>query len=589
MSYLHPYQDVAFVLRKVVDFDGLCAAAGHDEINADLAATILSEAGRLGSEVLAPLNRVGDREGARMGAQGVEESPGFKDAYRQFADAGWLSLTVAEDFGGQDLPNCLGTAVNEIWHSANMAFALCPMLSQGAMEAIGHHADDALKALYLPKLAAGEWTGTMNITEADAGSDLAAIKTKARPAGDHYLITGQKLYITWGDHGMTDNIVHLVLARLPDAPPGVKGISLFIVPKFLLDAKGEPGERNAVNCLSLEHKLGIHASPTCLMDFTDAVGFLVGEPNNGLAYMFTMMNHARQSVGLQGLAISERAYQEALQYAKDRLQGTRRDGSRIPIIEFPDVRRMLMTMKSCIEAMRVLALVAAAEADRARYATDPAVAARHFARLEVYTPIVKGWLTELAQELTSLGIQIDGGMGYVEEAGAAQHYRDARILPIYEGTTGIQALDFVGRKMLANKGETLLALLTEMEQTAAELRSTPYRYGSVVKAFEAAVAAGTRARQSLLDGAAADRHLAGSASVNFLMLFGYLCGGWLMVKSAQQAQLMLNAGEGDPQLLSAKLTTTRFFCEHLLPRTGACLASVLAGSESTMALTAEQL
>ncbi|AUB80587.1 acyl-CoA dehydrogenase [Candidatus Thiodictyon syntrophicum] len=589
MSYLHPYQDVDFVLRKVVDFDALCAAAGHDEINADLAATILSEAGRLGSEVLAPLNRVGDREGAKMGAQGVEESPGFKDAYRQFADAGWLSLTVAEDFGGQDLPNCLGTAVNEIWHSANMAFALCPMLSQGAMEAIGHHADDALKALYLPKLATGEWTGTMNITEADAGSDLAAIKTKAKPAGDHYLITGQKLYITWGDHGMTDNIVHLVLARLPDAPPGVKGISLFIVPKFLLDAKGEPGERNAVNCLSLEHKLGIHASPTCLMDFTDAVGFLVGEPNNGLAYMFTMMNHARQSVGLQGLAISERAYQEALQYAKDRLQGTRRDGSRIPIIEFPDVRRMLMTMKSCIEAMRVLALVAAAEADRALYATDPAVAARHFARLELYTPIVKGWLTELAQELTSLGIQIDGGMGYVEEAGAAQHYRDARILPIYEGTTGIQALDFVGRKMLANHGETLLALLTEMEQTAAELRSTPYRYGSVVKAFEAAVAAGTRARQSLLDGAAADRHLAGSASVNFLMLFGYLCGGWLMVKSAQQAQTMLDAGEGDPQLLTAKLTTTRFFCEHLLPRTGACLASVLAGSESTMALTVEQL
>jgi len=589
MSYLHPYQDVDFVLRKVVDFDALCAAAGHDEINADLAATILSEAGRLGSEVLAPLNRVGDRKGAKMGAQGVEESPGFKDAYRQFADAGWLSLTVAEDFGGQDLPNCLGTAVNEIWHSANMAFALCPMLSQGAMEAIGHHADDALKALYLPKLATGEWTGTMNITEADAGSDLAAIKTKARPAGDHYLITGQKLYITWGDHGMTDNIVHLVLARLPDAPPGVKGISLFIVPKFLLDAKGEPGERNAVNCLSLEHKLGIHASPTCLMDFTDAVGFLVGEPNNGLAYMFTMMNHARQSVGLQGLAISERAYQEALQYAKDRLQGTRRDGSRIPIVEFPDVRRMLMTMKSCIEAMRVLALVAAAEADRALYATDAAVAARHFARLELYTPIVKGWLTELAQELTSLGIQIDGGMGYVEEAGAAQHYRDARILPIYEGTTGIQALDFVGRKMLANHGETLLALLTEMEQTAAELRSTPYRYGSVVKAFEAAVAAGTRARRSLLDGAAADRHLAGSASVNFLMLFGYLCGGWLMVKSAQQAQTMLDAGEGDPQLLTAKLTTTRFFCEHLLPRTGACLASVLAGSDSTMALTVEQL
>ena len=589
MSYVHPYQDTEFVLRKVVDFDGLCASAGLDEINADLAATILSEAGKLGSEVLAPLNQVGDREGARMGPEGVQESPGFKDAYTQFAESGWLSLTVAEDFGGQNLPNVLGTAVNEIWHSANMAFALCPMLTQGAMESIAHHADDALKALYLPKMATGEWTGTMNLTEPDAGSDLAAVKTKATPADDHYLINGQKIFITWGDHQMTENIVHMVLARLPDAPPGVKGISLFIVPKLLVDADGASGERNAVECLSIEHKLGIHASPTCVMEFKDSVGYLVGEPNKGLPYMFTMMNHARQSVGLQGLSISERAYQDALAYSKERMQGTRRDGSRIAIVEFPDVRRMLMTMKSTVEAMRALALIAAAETDLSRYAADEAARARHFARLELYTPIVKGWLTEMAQELTSLGIQVFGGMGYVEETGAAQYYRDARILPIYEGTTGIQALDFIGRKTLSNNGQALLSLLEEMGETVQALRTCAYPHASLVDALDEAIGAGAKARDWVLEHGADNRDLAGSASYNFLMLFGYLAGGWLLAKSALLAKTMLDGGEGDPDFLNAKMTTARFYCEHLLPRTRACLASVLAGSESIMGLTADQL
>jgi 3-(methylthio)propanoyl-CoA dehydrogenase len=588
MSYIHPYQDAEFVLRHLVDFDTLCAAAGLDEINTDLASAILSEAGKLGSEVLAPLNRVGDQQGARMGARGVDETPGFKDAYLQFAESGWLSLTLPEEFGGQNLPNVLGTAVNEIWHSANMSFALCPMLSQGAMEAILHHGSDELKTLYLPKLGTGEWTGTMNLTEPDAGSDLAAIKCKAAPEGDHFRVTGQKIFITWGDHQMTNNIVHLVLARLPGAPPGVKGISLFVVPKFLLDETGEPGEPNAVSCLSLEHKLGIHGSPTCVMEFNEALGYLVGEANKGLAYMFTMMNHARQSVGLQGLSISERSYQQSVQYAKERRQGTQRDGSRTLIIEHPDVRRMLMTMRSGIEAMRAVALVAAAEGDLTRYATDEAGRAQHFARLELFTPIVKGWLTELAQELTSLGIQIHGGMGYVEETGVAQHSRDARILPIYEGTTGIQALDFIGRKMLANKGEALQSLLDEMGLTLDELRTVTYPHTSVVDAFEQAHAAGAVSRTWLLEHAGADRDLAGSASYNFLMLFGYLCGGWLLAKSALQAKAMLDCGEGDPDFLNAKLTTTRFYCEQLLPRTQACLAAVLAGSESVMALTADQ-
>ncbi len=588
MSYVHPYQDADFVLRHIVDFDALCAAGGLREVNTDLAATILHEAGRQASDLLAPLNRVGDRQGAIHDGEGVIETPGFKDAYLQFAESGWLSLSVPEDFGGQNLPNVLSTAVNEVWHSANMAFALCPMLTQGAMEAILHHADDALKEQWLPKMATGEWTGTMNITEPDAGSDLAAVKCRARPADGHYLVSGQKIFITWGDHQMTENIVHLVLARLPDAPPGVKGISLFIVPKFLLTADGGIGARNAVKCLSIEHKLGIHASPTCVMEFTDAVGWLVGEPNQGLKYMFTMMNHARQSVGVQGLAISERAYQDALQFAKERLQGTRRDGSRMPIIEYPDVRRMLMTMKSSIAAMRVLALVAAAEADRAAFAADPAVAATHYARLELYTPIVKGWLTELSLELTSLGIQVMGGMGFIEEAGAAQHYRDARILPIYEGTTGIQSLDLIGRKMLANKGEVLAGLLAEMTETAAQLRAGGYPHEGVIAAFEAAMAAGAEARQWILDGAAGDPALAGSVSYQFLMLFGYLSGGWLLLKSALAAQSMLAAGEGDPEFLNGKLITVRFFCEQLLPRSGACLAAIRAGSAATMALGVDQ-
>ncbi|OQX02176.1 MAG: acyl-CoA dehydrogenase [Thiothrix lacustris] len=588
MSYTHPYQEAEFVLRHIVGFDALCADAGLDEVNTELAVAVLDEAGKMGAEILAPLNRIGDANPAQLGEQGVEESTGFKDAYLQFAESGWLSLSVAEDFGGQNLPNVLSTAVNEIWHSANLAFALCPMLSQGAMESIGHHASAALQAAYLPKMATGEWTGTMNLTESDAGSDLAAIKTKAVPTGDHYLISGQKIFITWGDHQMTPNVVHLVLARLPDAPPGVKGISLFIVPKFVLDANGEPGKRNHAHCLSLEHKLGIHGSPTCVMAFDNAVGYLIGEANNGLPYMFTMMNHARQAVGLQGLAISERAYQQARQYAKERLQGTRRDGSRVPIIQHPDVRRMLLTMKSSIEAMRALAFTAAAEIDRARYTQDAAQQALHAARVELLTPIVKGWLTEMSQELTSLGIQVYGGMGYIEETGAAQHYRDARILTIYEGTTGIQALDFIGRKTLADKGAGLLALLQEIDQVADELRDITYPDKSVCKGFETALGMGVEAREWVLSHAADDAHFAGSASVNFLMLFGYLCGGWLLVKGALQAKAMLDTGDGDAEFLQAKLLSARFYCEHVLPRAGACLAALKAGSTSIMAMPEDQ-
>ena len=589
-EYKHPYRDAKFVLNELVDFDALCADAGLEEINAELASVILTEAGKLGSEVLAPLNVVGDTQHPQLGDNGVQETAGFADAYQQFVEGGWNSLTPAEEFGGQNLPNVLGAAVMEIWQSSNLAFSLCPLLTQGAIESIAHHGSDELKQTYLPKMVSGEWTGSMNLTEPDAGSDLAAVKTKAVPNGDHYLITGQKIFITWGDHQMTDNVVHLVLARLPDAPAGVKGISLFVVPKFLLDENGNPAARNDAHCVSLEHKLGIHGSPTCVMSFGDnegAVGYLVGEANKGLAYMFTMMNHARQGVGLQGLAIAERSYQQAVEYAKERLQGTKKDGSRFAIIKFPDVRRMLTQMKSSVEAMRGLALIAAAEIDRNHYAQDDASAKQHNARVELLTPIVKGWLTELAQEVTYLGTQVHGGMGFIEETGSAQHYRDARILTIYEGTTGIQALDLVGRKTLMNGGEHLAELIAEIEATVNELEANE-QFAAQGTALREALEAGKTAREWLLANAPDDATAAGSVSVNFMMMFGYICGGWVMGQSALKAQALLDAGNGDPEFLTAKLATAQFFSDHLLPRVKSNLASIQAGSASIMALGEDQ-
>ncbi|MBB1489513.1 acyl-CoA dehydrogenase [Oceanospirillum sediminis] len=588
-DYQHPYRDAEFVIRELVEFDQLCTDAGMEDINSELASVIMTEAGKLGSEVLGPLNRVGDAQGAQLTDKGVEQTPGFSEAYQQFAEGGWQSLTPSEEFGGQNLPNVLGTAVSEVWQSSNLAFALCPLLTQGAIEAIAHHASDELKQTWLPNMISGRWTGSMNLTEPDAGSDLAAVKTRAVPEGDHYLITGQKIFITWGDHQMTDNIVHLVLARLPDAPPGVKGISLFIVPKFILDENGNPAERNDAHCVSLEHKLGIHGSPTCVMSFGDnggATGYLVGEPHNGLSCMFTMMNDARQNVGLQGLGIAERSYQQAVQYAKDRIQGTNRDGSRYPIIKFPDVRRMLMQMKAGVEAMRALAYIASSEIDRSRFADDSEASRQHFARVELYTPIVKGWMTELAQEITYLGVQIHGGMGFIEETGAAQHYRDARILTIYEGTTGIQALDLVGRKTLSNQGQVLAELLADIQETQTEL-SQHAELSEQAEALKSALDTAQQARQWLLENAE-DKTAPGSVSVHFMMLMGYLCGGWVMARSALKAQSLLEKSEGDPEFLQSKLITARFYSEHLLPRVYSHLATIKAGSHSVMALDEEQ-
>ena len=585
--YNAPAQDTAFVLDQLVEFDQLCQAMGLDEVNLELANVVVEEAGKLASEVLAPLNAVGDQNGARLEDDKVIETAGFSDAYQQYMENGWATLTAPEAFGGQALPNVVGTAVNELWHSANMAFALCPMLTQGSIEALIAHGSDELKDQYLSRLVSGEWTGTMNLTEPNAGSDLAAVSTKAVPNGDHYLISGQKIYITWGDHQMTPNIVHLVLARLPDAPAGVKGISLFIVPKFLLDENGEPAELNDAKCISLEHKLGIHGSPTCTMSFGDnggAIGYLVGEENKGLAYMFTMMNHARQSVGLQGLSISERAYQQAVVYAKERTQGSRKDGSKMPIIEHPDVRRMLMAMRSGCESMRALALVAAAEIDRSHINGDQTAAK---ARVELLTPIVKGWMTEMANELTSLNIQVHGGMGFIEEAGAAQHYRDARILAIYEGTNGIQALDLIGRKTLSDNGAALADLLDEMAGIEADLRASGL--DKMANRFVASVTRAREIREFILDRAAADRTLMGAVAFDFLMQMGYLTGAYLMAKEAIRAKTLAGAGSAySDEFLAAKIATVRFYAEHYLPRAEAHAQTIMTGLDAAFVLTDEQ-
>ncbi len=590
-EYRHPYKDAEFVINELAEFDKFCSDANLEDINSELATIILTEAGKLGADVISPLNIIGDTNGAQLTEKGVQQTPGFDEAYQQFSANGWQSLLGPEDFGGQNLPGLLGTAVSEIWQSANLAFSLISMLNEGAISAVTRHGSDEIKQIWLPKMIEGSWTGTMNLTEPDAGTDLAAIKSKAIPEDDHYRISGQKIFISWGDHQMTDNIVHLVLARLPDAPVGARGISLFLVPKYLLDEnENVTKENNDVNCVSLEHKLGIHASSTCVMSFGDnegAIGYLIGEENNGLVCMFTMMNHARQGVGLQGLALSERSYQQALAFAKERIQGSTKDGTAIPIIKYPDVRRMLMLMKSSIEAMRALAYVASAENDLAKYAIDDTSRTKHKARAELYTPIVKGWLTELAQEMTSHGIQIHGGMGFIEETGSAQYYRDARILTIYEGTTGIQGLDLVGRKTLSNKGEHLKDLLEEMQGTVNQLE-TNGQFSALADDLKQAVEIGQQARSWLLDNSQSDPLAAPSVGVNLLMLYGYICGGWLMAKSALKAQSILDTGEGDTDFLNTKLKTTHFYFDHLLPRIFSHMEIIKSGSDSIMSVGEDQ-
>ncbi|MFM0232752.1 acyl-CoA dehydrogenase C-terminal domain-containing protein [Paraburkholderia sediminicola] len=593
-TYIAPLRDMRFVMTELAELGELSSLPGYEEATPELAEAVLEEAARLATEVLAPLNKPGDEQGARLTSDGVVAADGFAAAYRQFVAGGWSGLSGDPEFGGQGLPELLQAATVEMWNSSNMAFALCPLLTAGATEALRQHGSDDLKARYLPKMVSGEWTGTMNLTEPQAGSDLAAVRTKAVPDGDHYRLSGQKIFITWGDHDMTDNVIHLVLARTPDAPEGVRGISLFLVPKFLLNADGSPGARNDVHCVSLEHKLGIHASPTCVMSFGDqdgAIGYLVGQENKGLAHMFTMMNEARQKVGIQGLAIAERAYQQAREYAKERVQGrlaASRSGGAVAIIHHPDVRRMLMTMKSQIEAMRAFAYVMAADMDRAHRDPDAGERARRQVRADLLIPVLKAWCTELGVEIASTGVQVHGGMGYIEETGACQFLRDARIAPIYEGTTGIQAADLAGRKLASDKGAGMAELVAEMRQTALELeRSTDAQVASVGTSLAAGVQALEDATAWMLQALATQPDAALASSVDYLMLTGYVCGGWQMGRAALVASEKSAANE-DPDFHRTKLATARFYADKILPKANALLEAIRSGASGGSSLPIEQ-
>ena len=514
---------------------------------------------------------------------------GFPGAYRQFIDAGWHAMPASPDIGGQGMPAVVSSAVAEMWKSANLAFSLCQMLTMGAVEALAHHASDELKQRFLLKMVAGEWTGTMNLTEPQAGSDLSVVRMRAEPDGDRYRLFGSKVFITWGEHDVAENIVHLVLARLPDAPPGTRGISLFVAPKFLVNPDGSLGARNDLVCASIEHKLGIHGSPTALMSYGDhegAVAYLVGQPNRGLEYMFTMMNHARLNVGLEGLAISEAAYQKAVAYARGRVQGKPvGEAERAPIIHHPDVRRMLMGMRARIEAMRALAYCTAACMDRARRHPDAAERARNQGRVELLTPVVKGWCTESSIMIASDGIQVHGGMGYVEETGAAQYLRDARITTIYEGTTGIQAADLTGRKLARDKGVNAAALIRDM---TAELKAlAPANnadLSAIATALRAALEAFGDATSWMLSHGDTSPREAAAGAVPYLKLTGTVTGGWQMARAARVARDLLASGDESPAFLRAKIVTARFYAEHVLPEAAVWRNEIMDGGGSTLAL-----
>jgi alkylation response protein AidB-like acyl-CoA dehydrogenase len=595
MTYTAPLADMRFALREVAGLSGVAALPGYEHATDDTIDAVLEEAAKLAGNGLAPLNREGDKVGAKLENGVVRTAPGFAAIYKEFVEGGWNSLPFDPEFGGQGMPWLLATTVQEMWQAANMGFGLVLLLNQGAIDAIHHHGSDAQKATYLPKMISGEWTGTMNLTEPQAGSDLGQLKSRAVKSGDHYLVTGQKIFITYGEHDMAENIVHLVLARTPDAPAGVRGISLFIVPKYLANEDGTPGKRNDLRCVSLEHKLGIHASPTCVMSFGDdggAVGYLVGEEGRGLSYMFTMMNNARLSVGIQGLAIAERAYQQAAAFARSRVQ-SKDDGSAAPasvsIVHHADVRRMLMSMRAQIEAMRALGYYTAAGIDGALKQPDKAAARRIQDRVDLLIPIVKAWFTDLGNEIASTGVQIHGGMGFVEETGAAQHLRDARILPIYEGTNGIQARDLVGRKVAKDGGETMLALVAEMRTTAEEMKAAPGDDLEAIRTgLEAAADALEDATKWVAQSVKAELVNALAGSVPFLRLAGTALGGWLLARGALVAQTRLGQRDGDPAFLEAKLVTARFYAEVILPPALAELGPLKAAGRTVFVLSEEQ-
>lgn len=561
-QYLTPIDDAEFLIHDVIGLKRSAQLRQRDDINTDLTHMLLEEASKFAEQVLAPINHSGDREGCKWNAGEVTTPKGFKQAYQAYAEAGWNSIRCQEAFGGQDLPHIIAIAIEEMFTSANLSFALSPALNMGAIEALTFGASEELKQTYLTKMVSGEWAGTMNLTEPQAGSDLANIRTKAVPQGDHYLISGQKIFITYGEHDFTDNIIHLVLARTVDAPAGVKGISLFVVPKFLVNEDGSLGARNDVNCVSIEHKLGIHASPTCVLSFGDeggATGYLVGEENRGLEYMFVMMNLSRLNSGMQGPALGERSYQQALEYAKSRIQGGRNAaGKKQAIIEFPDVKRMLLSMKAQNEAMRALVYAAAEMLD----GTLGHKGIQTSLLPELLTPVVKGWCTEVGQEVTYTGIQVHGGMGFIEETGIAQHYRDARITTIYEGTTAIQANDLIMRKIHRDRGEAFNELLNLMQNTAQELEFHP-ELQSLHQHYAHGITQLKQAFEKVQSLAVAEKL---AVAVPFLMLTGYTAGAWMMARSALVAQNKLAEAQGSTAFLENKIKTAHFYMQSILAK-----------------------
>ncbi len=595
-TYSAPLRDIRFVLEHVTPLSELTALEDLAHAESDLVAGLLEEAGRFAAQAIAPTNREGDQEHSRLVDGEVKTPESFKRVYQQYVEAGWGAVQHPAEFGGGAFPLTVANAVKEMITSANMSFSLGPLLTTGAVYLMTHHASDEQQQTYLSKMVSGEWAGTMNLTEPQAGSDVGATTTKAEPADDGtYRITGQKIYITYGEHDLTDQIVHLVLARLPDAPPGTKGLSLFIVPKYLMNEDGSLGERNDVQVVSLEHKLGIHASPTCVMAYGEnsdgAVGELVGEPNDGMRLMFRMMNDARLGVGLQGLAISERAYQQALDYAKERRQGrgpTSEPGEQAPIIEHADVRRMLLTMKAYIDAMRGLTYANAHALDLAEHHPEEAVRDQQQKLADLLTPLSKAWCTDLGVELTSLAIQVHGGMGYVEETGVAQHFRDARIAPIYEGTNGIQALDLVGRKLPYDGGAFVKGVL---EDIRAEVEALPDACSDIAERLAAAVDELAQTTEWLFAHRDTINDVLAGATP-YLRMFATVVGGWQLAKAAAAAQQLLDDGDTgtfSEDFLQAKLTLARFYATQLLPQVHGLAPSVTAGADDLYAVTAEQL
>ena len=582
-NYTAPVEDMGFVLREVVEIEKLCNETGLDTSTVDIINTVLDAAGKLAKEEIEPINKTGDSEGLKIDSSGkVTTATGFKEAYQHFVEGGWGSLQFSPNYGGQGVPFVVAASVQEMWHSANMSWGLCPLLTQGAVEAITLNANEELKQRYLPKLISGEWSGTMNLTEGDAGTDVGSLKTRATPNGDHYLIRGQKIYITWGEHDMSENIIHLVLARLPDSPAGAKGISLFLVPKILVNDDGTLGELNDLKALSIEHKIGIHACPTCVMSYGEvdgAIGYLVGEENRGIQCMFTMMNNARLTVGLQGVSVSERAYQQALSFCNERVQGIapgyQEPG---PIIRHPDVQRMLANMKSITEASRALAYSACAEVDYSGSALPTESLEKHKRKLGILTPVVKGWCTETAQEVASVSLQCHGGMGYVEETGIAQILRDARILPIYEGTNGIQAMDLVGRKIISDGGHGITELISEMKECSNNKSLEELVSYSQIARFTKSLDDLETATSIILNNSKDNTH-SGKVAFDALMMLGTIAAAWQMLKSLERAKNAFKHNSVSSQFLEEKTETVKHFLDFILPRYLANFATISATSE----------